>query len=252
MMTRCFRTSLGALLIFAFVSMGTAGCSSGDGGETGNSEAAVDIEAFVELPLQEYSVDLTGDGVPDSIKMDLLGEEKDDVSRAEELVSTQARRISVEITDGSDEENVLYGRIFSADRLGNGQLLLVCRAGAGYLMECSILEQMGEAVYEYTVFSFEGNEQKLADSDKVQFATSREMVERLKELGEDVVLRQDVLPGFRSKIEKWFEEGTLLVGCDVMNGYYSGQEVYISDSDAAYRPEDYFDGVWERADDLEK
>lgn len=133
MMTRCFRTSLGALLIFAFVSMGTAGCSSGDGGETGNSEAAVDIEAFVELPLQEYSVDLTGDGVPDSIKMDLLGEEKDDVSRAEELVSTQARRISVEITDGSDEENVLYGRIFSADRLGNGQLLLVCRAGAGCL-----------------------------------------------------------------------------------------------------------------------
>lgn len=49
-----------------------------------------------------------------------------------------------------------------------------------------------------------------------------------------------------------FEEGTLLVGCDVMNGYYSGQAVYISDSDAAYRPEDYFDGVWERADDLEK
>lgn len=248
-----FHPGIAALLILAFVSMGAAGCAADsenmeDNGNTGNSED-IDIDSFLEIPLQEYFVDLTGDGYPDRIEIDLLGEKDDDIKQAEELVSRHARRISVRVTDGNDAEKVLYSRIFSGTHMENGQLLLVYENGRSYLMECSILEQMGDAVYEYSVFDFENSIQHFVDSSRVAFSTTQEAVERMKELGEDIVLREDAVPDFRGNIEKWFEGGVLLVGCDVMNYFYSEQEVYISDADTVYKPEDYFDDVWERVDD---
>lgn len=217
--------------------------------KSATTEEDTDVTAYIEIPLQEYELELTLDTIPEKLRIYLLGNEGDDVTKAEYLVENKVRQILVRVTDGANADTVLYERKFSHTHFENGQLLMLRKDGKDYLMECDIYEQQGEAGYQYQVFNYENNTQNIIDSDQIHFATLQEAVERAVERGETANVRKDVVPLFREGIEKWFEDATLLVCCDITNYYYNAREVFISYGELMYQPQAYFDGVWGRVDE---
>ncbi|MBE5877803.1 MAG: hypothetical protein E7290_13100 [Lachnospiraceae bacterium] len=212
-------------------------------------EDNTDVNAYIEIPLQEHSLELTGDTTPEKLQLCLLGNEGDDIKQTEYLVENKVRQILVRLTDGANADTVLYERKFSHTHFENGQLLMLQKDGKDYLMECDIYEQQGDAGYRYQVFNYENNSQNVIDGMQINFATLQEAVDRATERGETANVRKDVVPAFRESIEKWYEDATLLVCCDVMNYYYGDREVFISYGENTYQPREYFDGVWGRADE---
>ena len=213
------------------------------------AEENTDVNRYIENSLQDHELELTGDTTPEKLQLYLLGNEGDDIAKAEYLVEDKVRQILVRVTDGANADTVLYERKFSHTHFENGQLLMIQQDGKDYLMECDIYEQQGEAGYQYQVFNYENNSQNVIDSYQINFATLQEAVDRAAERGEIANLRADVVPAFHEKIEKWFADATLLVCCDVTNYYYNDREVFISYGDIVYSPQSYFDGVWGRTDE---
>jgi hypothetical protein len=226
--------------------------NSSDSSSVYNELPATDTSGFEDIFIQEYPADLTKDGKEESIKIYLCGMENDSPDRLEKLVENNARTVKIRVHDGDSE---LYEQEFAVTHIGNGQLSLVTKDGEYYLLWSSLWEGQGEGAYSYEVFDFKGGEKNIVDSYEVSFATDESAVARANERGEKAVLREDVVPDFKSHIEKWFggksDGSLLLVSCDISNSYYGEfQSVYVSHGAARYKPEDYYDTVWARKDEL--
>lgn len=214
-----------------------------------DSNEVVDIDSFVEIYLQEYTAELTGDDESEIIQLRVLGEKDDDISDIEELVATHARRISVQVMDGKQKDQILYSKMFSNTHMENGQLSLVQKDGKDYLMESNMSQQMGGGNYSYQVFDFSDGVQQVIAEDRVVFAISQEMVERMVQSGECVYFREDVVPSLREGMEQWIDDAILLVGCDVNDYYYGNRQVYFSYGENRYQLQEYLNGVWTRVDE---
>jgi len=215
-----------------------------------DSNEVVDIDSFVEIYLQEYTAELTGDDESEIIQLRVLGEKDDDISDIEELVATHARRISVQVMDGKQKDQILYSKMFSNTHMENGQLSLVQKDGKDYLMESNMSQQMEEGNYFFQVFDFKDGEQQVIVEDRVVFAITQDSVERTIQAGEAAYYRDDVVPTFREHMEQWLDEAVLLVGCDIWNAImYDNRSVFFSYDDIRYRPQDYLNGVWARVDE---
>lgn len=212
-----------------------------------NDIETVDTDSFVEIPLQEYEINLTEDGVPDNIQVYLLGDESDDISRAEELVETYARSVLVRISDGDNGE-ILYEKRFSQDRIGNGQLAIVKRGSLSYIFESNINQQFGEASYSAEAFYWKQGEKVTVDSAEAGFICESEGLARALENGYEVAFRDEAVPAFRAMVERWVNDSVMLVSCDLNNYFYGEKEVYISLPEQSLSLNDYFDAVWSRTD----
>jgi hypothetical protein len=226
--------------------------NSSDYSSVYNELPATDTSMFEDIFIQEYSTDLTKDGREESIKIYLCGMENDSPDRLEKLVENDARTVKIRVYDGNSE---LYEQEFAVTHIGNGQLSLVTKDGGYYLLWSSLWEGQGEGAYSYEVFDFKGGEKNIVDSYEVSFAIDESAVARANERGEKAVLREDVVPDFKSHIEKWFggksDGSLLLVSCDISSSYYGEfQSVYVSYGATQYKPEDYYDTVWVRKDEF--
>lgn len=212
-----------------------------------NGIETVDTDSFLEIPLQEYEINLTDDGVPDIVQVYLLGDESDDIAQAEDLVNMHARSIVVRIKDGNSGDN-LYEKRFSHDRIGNGQLAIVKRGSLYYIFESDINQQYGEADYSAEVFYWQHGEKVTVDSAEAYFVCEPEGLERALENEYEVAFRDEAVPVFRAMAERWTRGSEMLVSCDLINYFYGEKEVYISMPEQSYSLNDYFDAVWNRAD----
>jgi hypothetical protein len=220
---------------------------------TANSGVAVvDTNKLTDILIQEYKADLTKDGKEESIKLCLSGQANDSLDKVEELVQENARIVKVQVYDGDTK---LYEQQISYAHAGNGQLSLVKKDGEYYLLYSSLWEGQGEGSYTYEVFDLKGAQKNVIDSYGVEFAIDNSAVERAKAGGKNIALRGEAVPDFQSHIEKWFNESDnaciLLVCCD-MGNVSSGvsKSVYVSHTATQYKPQDYYDGVWDRKDDI--
>jgi hypothetical protein len=214
--------------------------------------AVVDTNKVTDILIQEYKADLTKDGKEESIKLCLSGQANDSLDKVEELVQENARTVKVQVYDGDTK---LYEQEFTYAHAGNGQLSLVKKDDGYYLLYSSLWEGQGEGSYTYEVFDLKGTQKNVIDSYGVEFAIDESAVARAKAKGENIAWRNEVVPDFQSHIEKWFDESSdgciLLVSCDIGNVSSGGSKsVYVSNTATQYKPQDYYDGVWSRKDDL--
>jgi hypothetical protein len=213
--------------------------------------AVVDTKKVTDIFIQEYKADLTGDGKDESIKLYLSGQENDSLDKLEELVKNNARLLKVQVYNA---DNKLYEQELSFAHAGNGQLSLVKKDGAYYILSSSLYEGQGEGSYSYEVFDFKDGAKNVVDSYAVSFAIDESAVTRAKARGGELAFREDIVPDFKSHIEKWFDEGSddcvLLVSCDIANDNNGLNPVMVSRGTTQYKPQDYYDGVWDRKDDI--
>jgi hypothetical protein len=210
--------------------------------------AVVDTNKFTDILIQEYKADLTKDGKEESIKLYLSGQANDSLDKVEELVQENVRIVKVQVYDGDTK---LYEQQISYAHAGNGQISLVKKEGEYYLLYSSLWEGQGAGGYTYEAFDLKNKEKNIIDSYSVEFATDESAVERAKAGGKTIAWRDEVVPDFKSHIERWYTESPddciLLVCCDIGNGYIEGSKtVYVSCKDTQYKPQDYYDGVWDR------
>jgi hypothetical protein len=171
----------------------------------------------------------------------------DSSDKIEKLVENNNRLVEIRVYDGDNE---LYEQEFAFTHVANGQLSLVEKDGEYYLLQSSLWQGQGEGSYSYEVFDFACGEKNIVDSYDVLFAVDESAIARAEARGEKAVLREDVVPDFKSHIEKWFDGAILLVSCDIYNSLDENcQSVYISSGDRKYTPEDYYDTVWVRKDE---
>jgi hypothetical protein len=210
--------------------------------------AVVDTNKLTDILIQEYKADLTKDGKEESIKLYLSGQANDSLDKVEELVQENVRTVKVQVYDGDTK---LYEQEFTYAHAGNGQISLVKKDGEYYLLYSSLWEGQGEGSYTYEVFDLKGAQKNVIDSYGVEFAIDESAVERAKARGENIAWRDEVVPDFKSHIEKWYAESPdgciLLVSCDIGNVSSGGSKsVYVSHTATQYKPQDYYDSVWDR------
>lgn len=216
------------------------------GADTADDWNVVDTDAFVDLPFREISIDLSADDVEDTLSVFLHGSPSDAVSCAEELVSSYVRSIRVTVTDGATGA-ALYDRTFAADRIGEGQLMLVTDGNTPYLLESDCHEQMGYASYTGEVFGWKDGEKVTVDAFEARFLTDRDAVSRNVLNGEEILGRDDVIRDFRDAVESWSQGSEIVVACDLLNrGYYNRQSVFISTDEKKYALEDFYSLIWDR------
>ncbi|MCH5256582.1 MAG: hypothetical protein J1D87_04780 [Lachnospiraceae bacterium] len=210
-----------------------------------NVAESVDIDTFIKLPIREISIDITNDGTDDMVTVYLFGDADDDILKAEELVSNEARSIQVVVQDGVTEE-ILYDRTFSGAHVGEGQMSLVTDGDEWYLLESACYEQMGYADYAAEVFNWKDGKKIIVDEFNVQFLFSLDAVTREFRNGQEIVSREDVIPDFKEFIENWNEDSRLLAASDIMNSVNNKKSVFVSTDKKEYTMDDFYKTIWER------
>ncbi|MBQ8821725.1 MAG: hypothetical protein IJZ82_03715 [Lachnospiraceae bacterium] len=206
-----------------------------------------ETETFTEEVMLQYvtvwekNVDYNGDGTEDTIsfviQIDAAYEEYQGVTDGYELLRAPFIGI-VQCVDGATGElNFATGNIAHA-RLANRQISYAEKDGSHYMISTQIHEQMGDGYYVYEVYSL--TEQELVDSYEIYFVTS----------GDDfharptAKYRQEVVPEFKQRLEKWTDDAVLIVATDVNERAENG--IFVSSTTQSYAACYYYDLVWER------
>ena len=202
-----------------------------------NSHADFEVTAY------EKQMDMTGDGVLDSVTFVMnVTETYKDVTDAYELLRLPFAG-SVRVFDGVSGEKIYQSSQISGDRIGNGQYALVSDGVANYLLVSNMNEQMGAASYYYSVYAL-GEETKQIDCYRTDFLTE----DGGYRLMPRTMLRSEVVSDFKSHIEKWFADAELIVSTDVTMD--SETRILCSTPEKKVSPTVYYDKVWERDKDF--
>ncbi len=198
--------------------------------------------------------DLTHDGVDDYIVTSIRGmygtEKKyTNGQDVEEFFNNSLELCYVRVYSGGGKSTVnefysddcIWWQEFATARPGNRFVVLVKDGGKNYLMTGMLNEQQGTGDYKYEVLDL-GDLPENIDLYSVGFATENPE-------GRGIPMpqkkRSQVVPDFRTHIEKWFDGANLIVAFDLS----VGKGTYITDDTMTYKPEDYFDSIWARKDD---
>ncbi len=117
-----------------------------------------------------------------------------------------------------------------------------------YIMENSCYEQNGEGIYDGKVFSWINGERNVIDEFSAEFVTGKEAALQWVKVGRQIVCRDDVIPQYQNKVEKWYENSELLVACDTANSDHQIQNAFVGTDKRLwqYSLEDFFGTIWER------
>ncbi len=205
------------------------------------TENLTDEAMLRDVTVWEKNVDYNGDGTEDRISFviqaDDAYEEYRGVTDGYELLLAPFVGI-VQCVDGATGELYFESGSISHDRLGSRQISYAEIDGSHYMISTEIHEQMGDGYYVYEVYSL--TEQELVDSYEISFVTS----------GDDfrarptAKYRQEVVPEFQQRLEKWTDNAVLIVATDVNERAENG--IFVSSMTQSYAACYYYDLVWKR------
>ncbi len=194
-----------------------------------------------EVTVWQKKVDYNGDGVEDTVsfvmQVDDAYEEFRGITDGYELLRAPFVG-NVECVDGANGEQNFTSANISHDRLGNYQISYAEIDGNHYMITTEIGEQMGSGYYSYEVFCL--TTQEPVDSYEIHFVTA----------GDDFrarptdKYRQEVVPQFKEKLERWTSDAMLIVATDVNERAEDG--IIVSSFETTYEASYYYDLVWER------
>lgn len=209
---------------------------------------------YEETVVNVIETDLTHDGIDDYIVTSLRSmygsEEKYTKGQdVEEFFYNSPTLCYVRVYSGGgkstessfDSDDCIWWQEFATTRPCNGFVVLVEDSGKNYLMTGMLNEQQGTGDYKYEVLDL-GDLLKNIDLYSVGFATENP---EDRDIPMPQKNRSQVVPDFRTHIEKWFDGATLIVAFDVLDE----KGLYITTDAQIYMPNDYFDGIWNRKDD---
>ncbi len=153
----------------------------------------------------------------------------------------EAARIQIYLgkADGGYETEAAY----TSDIVGqshniNGAFVLTEKDGKDYLLYTRFRESSGEAWYWYSLMYFKETEMVAVETDEVEF-----IYDPYRAGYWDWLNREDVIPAFKSKLDPWIVNGTILVCYDI------DTPTYISASSNEIPASNYYDLVWARNSD---
>lgn len=192
----------------------------------------------VRIQLYLTQADVTHDGVEDYIEtcmyflpetdlsIDMEGTIQGRLDVADAIVSVYDGRSATTNNLGTP----IWAKGYSACHAGNGQVSLVYKDGLAYLLEGCLWQGQGFTGYEHSVIFFEetGTQKTLAEHSLQFYETDYSREEQIQ-----------LIISFKEQLEPWFEDALLIVATDV-----SLDKQFISTSEKAYSPQDYYDTVW--------
>lgn len=204
-------------------------------------EGAIGEAQIREVTVWQKTVDYNDDGVEDTISFvmqaDDAYEEFRGITDGHELLRAPFRG-NVNCVDGANGELSFASANISHDRLGNYQISYAEIDGTHYMITTEISEQMGSGFYSYEVYCL--TTQEPVDNYEIHFVTA----------GDDFrarptdKYRQEVVPAFKERLEKWIDRAVLIVATDVNERAEDG--IIVSSLETTYEASYYYDLVWER------
>lgn len=193
-------------------------------------------EEFPSMVWYEASMDVTHDGKPDLIQTVFYY--KEEGTRLDDVDNYVKIKVYQGLDDNSYEEEPIYeSREYGYAEDRKGTIGYTRKDGLYYLFTADIQDIDGMATYAYSAFYLKDGEAEIVDSDTIEFVSDES-----KRPNVEGNLPENVLPGFKEKLQPWLNEGVLLASYDV--SHFVSREFNVS---FAF---EYFDALWNRNGDI--
>ena len=188
------------------------------------------------------TADVTHDGTADYIRTAIWTAPGLEAKTPQEMLVSDGIGY-VEVFDGRKDYNPenttatsIWEQEFAAALPGNVQVSLVHRDGKDYLLLSNIEALQGIFSFRYEVLSLDNlGREYIVEQESLLFDNHAQENQRL------TAEQKEQVEAFKEHISAWFEDAVLVVAADV-----GLEEQLVSTPELIYRPEDYYDFIWER------